>query len=133
MLSRSHKGLFSLYILRRGIALFFILFTFGELIIPDICTEELGGLPVRASHPATADARPADDWGISIHNTESKQEEESKPSQSGEDCFCCCSHILPSFCLSFPAIAVKTPVEEIREGTLPTPPIHTLYHPPRFA
>lgn len=133
MLSRSYKDLFSLYTLRRGIALFFILFTFGELILPDICTEELGGLPVRASHATTADARPADDSGISIHNAESGQEKQSAPSPSGEDCFCCCSHILPSFSLSLPTIAVKTPVEEIREGTLPTPPVHTLYHPPRFA
>lgn len=71
--------------------------------------------------------------GISVDSSDSHQNESPAPIQGDEDCFCCCSHILPGLHFVVAGIVSETLEADPTISSLPTGPPHTLYHPPRLS
>ncbi len=122
----------------RGLAVFFLLFTGADLLLPQyFCGEgEIGGLPFEITASATRTPERAGDGQLMA----ASRPEDSRPDQQpdkaphDEDCFCCCAHILPGLCLTNPgASEMKSPSVSIVSDSLPSPPVKATYHPPRIA
>lgn len=79
------------------------------------------------------DNRRSDDAGVYACSGKPRNEESSKPEQSGDDCYCCCSHVLPSLFFSPALVVAKPPVTQAHVDCVPTPHLAKLYHPPRAA
>ena len=65
---------------------------------------------------------------------ESKDERRSDPQPGDEDCFCCCTHVMPSPLFVAPGDAEPGLLASRYQNTsIPAPPPNNPYHPPRFA
>lgn len=119
--------------LSRGIAIFFFLFTVVDLATPHLCAEEMGlpfspvGNSVRSAVDPTSTDTP------SITARDSHQEESPAPVPADEDCFCCCSHILPGLHFVVDGILFETINTDQIVSFLPTGPPGKPYHPPRLS
>lgn len=122
--------------LARAIALFFVVYTGADILMPQyFCAGEEGGnLSLQASvllpgvgagdEPVLAAfAAPGD----------SHRERQQDQEPHGEDCFCCCAHVLPgvSFGVADTAGLRSLPAPPALDF-IPTPPPHGTYRPPRF-
>lgn len=121
--------------LQHGFAIFFLLFTFAELTIIDLaspqrCKDELGTLATNGyARPATNET----DKPSSIAADHSRQESSPQPTSTEEDCFCCCSHIMPASLVTAPLLVAKSQITEAAIIHLPSSPPNSMFHPPRFS
>ena len=124
--------------LQCGIALFFVLFTLVDISSPRLCCEELGELLDSAARAATVNASAVDETTPSDEATLSTANDDSRPtlpptqSSNEDDCFCCCSHVLPGLSFSMAVTHFESPQADPQRDCLLAPPLRTLYHPPRF-
>jgi hypothetical protein len=122
--------------LRTGLAVFFLLFVGVDIICPPDCCERLDNLSASSSIPAqdkradsATNLRVA---GEDVHRSPSDQSPDKN--QCDDDCCFGCAHMLPT--ISFSSIAVidlKSPANILAGEHLPSPPLQSTYHPPRFA
>src|SRR5262249_48970003 len=118
----------------RVIAIFFLVFTAIDLTCPSFCREEG---PAGESQAVAQTADPeinSEDRLISSDETDgSCPKQPAHPSEIEEDCFCCCSHIIPG---CHPSIAVlnESPHVDIPSiSSLPSAPPRDTFHPPRLS
>jgi hypothetical protein len=115
----------------RGIAIFFFVFTVADLANPHLCAEEMGlsSLPVSAV--------PEKDNTVVISAaravSHSHHKESPAPEPADEDCFCCCSHILPSLHFVVESMLLEPVDTDAMISSLPTGPPHKPYRPPRLS
>lgn len=119
--------------LHRWFAVLLFIFAFADLsadmVSPQLCCEGIGNLVVSgvsSTQPAN-DAiafKAADDFG---------HEQSSDPLNIEEDCFCCCSHILPSVHFDVAVLDIKPPTSVLTNASLPTPPPQKTFRPPRLS
>jgi hypothetical protein len=129
--------------LRRGMAVLLLAIAFFDLAIidiisPQICYDEfstIAGAAPAQNVAETFDQDAAVEVAIGVRNSLPQQDShsESSPASTEEDCFCCCSHILP--CFSVDCITPNTTprVNIPLIASLPTPPPQDTFHPPRMA
>ena len=121
------------YYIFRGVAIFFLLFTLADLANPHFCSEEMEGLPL----PTKGEARmnTDSDRKVAPAATDDSQhrEESPEPGSDNEDCFCCCSHIIPAIHFTVSGADLKTPSTDLFNSSLPTSPPQSRYHPPRLS
>ena len=129
--------------LRRGMAILLLAFAFFDLavidiIAPQICNDEFSTIAVSAPAQNASgefDLNGTVEAAIGAQSSLPQQEShsESSPASTDEDCFCCCSHILPGF--SFDCITLNTMprVAIALIASLPSPPPQDTFHPPRQA
>ena len=114
--------------LARAIATFFLLFTAGDILLPQyFCPNEWRPLPIAAQQ-----ALPG--WPVNPDTLPDAPVPEDS-SRHEEDCFCCCAHVLPPALLSLAGRRYASlPSQEIIVPTtaLPFAPHQAIYHPPRF-
>jgi hypothetical protein len=115
------------------IAIFFILFTAVDLLNPHICSEELGGVSFGGALTANLSAGDTKATAIVTPSEDSHPEQPSRPGQTEEDCFCCCSHILPGSYFSPDAGLLKPDVGSPMNSNLPNSPPRDLFRPPRLS
>lgn len=116
----------------RGIALFFVLFTFADLGFPQVfCPEEFGALVSEASHPSSSSnvvavMRACDpSSGDMLPGNDTSHE---------EDCFCCCGHVLPTSFAFNNSLRVTISARTSDKHNPPTVASHSgIYRPPRIA
>ena len=127
-----------IYINRLAVVLLF-LFALADILAPELCSEDLGGLALAADRRSldadsvAPDDLRSDDRGIFAASGKSRNEESSKSGQFSDDCYCCCSHVLPSL-FFIPALVVSKPsVTQPHSDCVPTPHLAKPYHPPRAA
>ena len=103
--------------LSRFVALVLLLWTAVDLSIPSIC---------RAEDPASNLGQ-----GTSFVQRHDTQFSQTPSFQDDDDCFCCCSHIVPSshFTADAEAHAVSS-TAGVRESQIDQSP-RSLFHPPR--
>lgn len=125
-------------LLVRVIAIFFLFYTGADIASPQLCSEELLGL---SSEVQAAEFTPVNTGSVqsiatvTVSASEKSQKDRSsdQPSQD-EDCFCCCAHVLLGMMfVTISNIDLKSPAASIKHNSLPTPPLQSTYHPPRFA
>ncbi len=122
----------------RGVAIFLLLFTGADLTMQQyFCGgEEIGGLPLqRVTLASTASDRDGENNAAAVPTSnDSQPDQPSDKAPCDEDCFCCCAHVLPG--LGFASICnseLKSPQKPLEKDFLPSPPLQSTYHPPRFA
>ncbi len=121
------------------IAIFFVLFTFVDISSPRQCCEELVGFTGSAERAAATnsdvlnEAARSDEATPSIIGSDFQPTQPATPSSTEEeDCFCCCSHVLPGLSFSVAVLHFKSLEADSQQDCLLTPPLRALYHPPRF-
>ncbi len=115
----------------RVIAILFLVYTGADLTVPGFCAEEMG-MPKFAQTPSSTGV--FSDNAFVAGAGESRQDPPSEPRHSDEDCFCCCTHVLPG------DATAPVDVPELTSLFAPlgiidvaSPPLKGPYHPPRFA
>lgn len=127
---RSHIGRLVQQSLLRGIAVLFLFYTGVDIAFTDYHRDESLDLTTAVSF---ADSQ---DDGLAIIASSSAPADpfNGREVPRDEDCFCCCAHILPSPVFSDSSNAALAQLRGLpKRTTLPTAPIHSLYHPPRSA
>ncbi len=121
--------------LRRGIAIFLVAFAFFDLTVVDMISPELCGDEQESLFFAN-ESQPAEE---SVDEPGAISEQDSKPAQdthqspADEDCFCCCSHIIPGICVNV-AVLNNSPQPGVLEiASLPSSPPRDAFHPPRIS
>jgi hypothetical protein len=134
--------------LRRSIAIFLLAFVFFDMAVIDVFFPQLCGdgaaspsltTPVESTDKPTekvaadksmakgaAALAPARDHGP-------RPGQDSHQSLADEDCFCCCSHIIPSPHINVGALNYSPQLDDPAIFSLPLSPPHDAYHPPRFS
>lgn len=128
------KGLLERQYLRRGIVLAFFFMTMTDLASPQNCGEDVWGLLKAASSQVPIQV--STDFGsetsfISADIQKSSSDSDSAPAE--DDCFCCCSHILPGAIFHADEHSFAPRVSEPTLIALPTAPPQSAFHPPRLS
>ena len=120
---------------QRNISLLLLLLCFFDMVIADVF------------FPGSCEREGAMILGVSISTsalhqegfptiTDSKQEQHQSLPDSvpvEDDCFCCCTHIVPVGNYKFPPLLLQpTPIESY-PGNIPATPFAELFRPPRLA
>jgi len=128
-------GKFSQGRLVRAIALLFLFHSGADLVFPQLCSEEPFGISMNQTFIATDEAN---DYYQSIAaslpaSNESDQKPRREDRSRDEDCFCCCTHVMPGPLFVEPRVADAhlgksfQPDVSITSAQLKPPD-----HPPRF-
>lgn len=126
-LNRFFSGRFA-----RFIVILFLAYAGVDIANPQLCNDEFA--PASVAQALAADTRAEESsTQISISNPkENRQREQPSAPHSDEDCFCCCTHVLPGL-TTHPNGASDV----VSQGLILTPQSVTsahlmaLYHPPR--
>ena len=116
----------------RFIVILFLAYAGVDIANPQLCNDEF--VPPSVLLASNAELRAEEpSAGVSIGNSEkSEQREQPSAPHSEDDCFCCCTHVLPGV-TTHPNGAS----DAISQGLTLTPQsvtsahLHALYHPPR--
>ena len=129
--------------LRRGMAVLLLAIAFFDLAVIDIIAPQICNdwFPtIAGAAPTQNDAEKFDqdapvEMAIGVRNSLPQQDShsESSPASTDEDCFCCCSHILPCFSVDYVTPNMTPRVNIALIASLPTPPPQDTFHPPRVA
>jgi hypothetical protein len=125
-------------LLQRGVVLFLLIFALRDITSANPCGDELGLLPrqmidtCKAANDFTLLAN-ANLPATVIGPTESQHEHSQNSEADCEDCFCCCSHILPSANFSPQPLELYFQVRDLNKLVLPAAPPRDTYRPPRRA
>jgi len=115
--------------LHSAAAILLIVLAMADICFPQVCCDEVVGIP--ASKSSAVDFVARAEATVLITSDGLHQEQAPLNEADCDDCFCCCSHILPGTSLAVSAIDLRLPVTDIREAWLPSPPASETYHPPR--
>lgn len=117
----------------QAIVMLFLAYTGVDIAIPQYHRDESIRLDIsRTLSPGTHETETAIFAAASESFPDNRQEDSE--SHKDEDCFCCCSHVVPSPVFAGPANAeVMSQTSLLPEISIPTAPLHHPYHPPRFA
>jgi hypothetical protein len=121
-------------LVHRGIAIFFLAFTFVDLTLidlaaPELCNEGLGALGACIANEVVCENN---DQAPGMGAEETRPGETSRPEDvTDEDCFCCCAHIVPALRITAPRLNIKAPVSEALTPAISSVPLNSPYHPPR--
>ena len=115
----------------RAIAILFLLHTGADLTIPGFCAEEMG-FPKFSQTASSTGLLPNNAFAVTP--SESRQDPPPDRPHPDEDCFCCCTHVLPGHFTAPVEVAEFTSlVAVLRLIDVASPPLKGPYHPPRFA
>ena len=129
-------GKFSKGRLVRAVALLFLLHTGADLVFPQFCSEEPAGIAMNQSFVATNEAKSNyQSFAIGLPSSnESGENPRREDPPRDEDCFCCCTHVMPSPLFVDPSIADANLGTSIQPNVSIAPaPLNTPDHPPRSA
>jgi hypothetical protein len=123
-------------VLQRGVVLFLLIFALTDITSANPCGDELDQLPL----PVIDDCKSAKALSIPLQQSfadtafepmEAQHEHSQHSETACEDCFCCCSHILPSANFSPQPITLYSPISDLNKLVLPAAPPRDTFRPPR--
>jgi hypothetical protein len=136
-------NLMKLGYLRRGMVILLLAFAFFDLAVidiisPQICNDEFstiaGAAPAQNAFEEFDQNAPVEAaLGAQSSLPQQESHSDSSPASTEEDCFCCCSHILPGFSFEYVTLNTMPRVDIALIASLPTPPPQDTFHPPRLA
>jgi hypothetical protein len=134
MLLKSFQSLMRLGRLRRGIAIFLLAMAFFDMAIVDLFFPQLCGddqLSILAPGPAESSEKIADEFAAT-RNQDPQPAQDSHQSGTDEDCFCCCSHIIPSPHVNVATLNCQPRPDDPEIIPFPSSSPHGVFHPPRL-
>lgn len=81
----------------------------------------------------TSSAQVANGEAAFLATDDSQPKPPSNPSSNEEECFCCCSHILPTVQFDLAILNAEPTVFVLTDTVLPVPPSQSQFHPPRLS
>jgi hypothetical protein len=121
----------------RAIAILFLIYTGFDLASPELCKgDALGdssGKPVMVT--TRRDANEIIEVSNSIEQS-TRQDQNQFPEQpaNDEDCFCCCTHVIPgTITVSLESADAAAPSRILDHLSILSPTLPSEFHPPRFA
>lgn len=121
----------------RAITLLFLIYTGVDLASPELCKGDAlgdsGGKPVIVTTRRDANEI------IEVSNTieqSTSQHQNQIPEQpaNDEDCFCCCTHVIPgTITVSLESSDATAPSSILEQLSILSPTLPSEFHPPRFA
>jgi hypothetical protein len=125
-------------ILQRGIVLFLLIFALSDITSANPCGDELGTLPLEKIDTCKTALLFANNSSQSfteaVFEAPQTQHEHSQNNEADcEDCFCCCSHILPSSYFSPSPLEIQLQITDLNKLFLPAAPPGDTFRPPRLA
>jgi hypothetical protein len=106
----------------------------ADLIAPQSCCEWLTEIACALEVSPNADPNDqALDGSVTLMSEKGSDNQHDDSSKTQEDCFCCCSHFLPSHHFHPPTLDPRPPDRLFTDARLPSPPPQTPFHPPRFS
>lgn len=135
MQSKLLQSLMRLDRLRRGVAIFLLAFAFFDLAVVDMFSPQLCG-DEQVSHSLTGPVDSTEEvageaGAIKTHDSQPGQDSHQSPID--EDCFCCCSHIIPGVCISVAVLNGSPQPGASAISSLPLSPPRDAFHPPRLS
>jgi hypothetical protein len=116
---------------RKGLTAFFLLWTLADLSVPGLCrTDNDRSQDLQAPLSTTSNTLASHRQSTVTRASVPTPGQQSSPS-SDEDCFCCCSHIVPAPHFQIPAISESVPTLAVYHFNSVTASALPLYHPPR--
>lgn len=125
--------------LRRGIAIFLVAFAFFDMGVVDVFFPQLCGdeqtpqsinSPVESTDRSTGTAA---DNSMAVSNHDSQPTQDSHQSPADEDCFCCCSHIIPTTHVNVATLNFPPRPDDPVITTLPSSSPRGVFRPPRHS
>lgn len=109
-----------------------------DLIAPQLCND---GFAMKADAAPAQNAVEGFDGNAAVEVAISDQgslpqqdsHSDSSPASTDEDCFCCCSHILPGCPVNHVTLNTMPRIDIPLIESLPSPPPQDTFHPPRLA
>lgn len=146
MMSRPSQSLMRLDRLRRGVAIFLLAFAFIDVVIVDVFLPQLcrdgqasTSSPAKSTNKATDKATTDKSIGkiaaelAPIRDHGSLPGQNSHESSADEDCFCCCSHIVPSPHVNVATLNCPPQLDDPAIFSLPLAHPYDAFHPPRLS
>ena len=117
----------------QGVAILFLLYTGVDITIPQYHLDESIGIGVSQVLKYRAQASETETVALASESIPNAPRDDREGPRD-EDCFCCCSHVMPSPVFVDPGttIVISPRIPEPQVST-PAAPIHRPYHPPRNA
>ncbi len=118
----------------RVVAILFLVYTGLDIAVPQLCCEEFSYPGITQLTAVSDISAPAKTFSA-IDAAKNSSRDPAPPEHSrDEDCFCCCTHVLPGHVTAPIAIAELSPdVAALTKIDVNSPLIQGPYHPPRFA
>lgn len=124
-------------LLVRGVAVFFVLFAFADIVFPEYCREAVARTPIESRASVIVSSSEEDGTQpitVTFFSSESRQDQPTESAPHEGDCLGCCAHVLPVTIFTKVSIPeLKSPSIQIETSSLPTSPLRSPYHPPRLA
>jgi len=112
------------------LAFAFIDLTFIDLAFPQFCGDDRVALVASSENE---DSRQNDGACAAADVRDSQRNRDSQPVSADEDCFCCCSHIMPGRRIAVAPPEMTPRLNILSTELLPSPPPRDTFHPPRLA
>jgi hypothetical protein len=119
-------------LLQRTVVVIFVVLAIADIASPQPCGEDLQKLfcPI-ANNQNQVNRAGVESGELPVLSVSLPYDRHSMPQQTDDDCFCCCAHVLPAVMFRSALSVPKTTVTCLHVESAPTPPLPTLYHPPR--
>jgi len=119
--------------LYKALAIFFILFTFLDILLFGYCGEELPFPNTCLSEIVEVNVTNSDDKIVLSTTIEQEHKKHTQaPCSTDEDCcFCCCAHWVLTGKIFINKTEITLPLEQPYTISLPESPSSKTYHPPR--
>ena len=113
----------------KGLAAFLLLWALADLSVPGLCKSDNDRSP--DAQPIVASVKASQAGSQDVVRKAVPGSGQQGTSTFDEDCFCCCSHIVPSAHFQLPAITASVPGLTVYHFEQVTASAPALYHPPR--
>ncbi|HLE63258.1 MAG TPA: hypothetical protein VI750_08970 [Pyrinomonadaceae bacterium] len=120
--------------LLRGLALFFLLFTFANVSFPPPCSEINEGLSATQQLSIQGTSADVADYSEAVSTNSFPSDQSPEKGCCDEDCCFACAHVLSAIAVTEVAVFdMKSLFLMTSDRFMPEPPLRSTYHPPRFA
>lgn len=129
------KNLLKENVLYKALALFFVMFTFLDIVLFGYCCEELPFTDNCISEVTESFSieisQPIENKIVILTDLEQKHTEDKQSSTDKDCCFCCCAHWVLTNKLYLDKTETVLPLQAPNKIYLPESPPRKTYHPPR--
>ena len=120
----------------RGVALLILSHAAMDLAFPDLCRGETLENDCQGLIAAATRERSRVASSSVAHLEASDKPRTNDPSEQpsgGDECFCCCSHVLPGTVIAAISVTdLRSPVTRLEYLSAASPPLARAFRPPRF-
>ena len=137
--TRFHPVRFSSGSAHKWVVGILLLFACADILSPQLCDEDIGAPAelarssfvrvVRRDFPSLPSITTANPLG----GSHKQPYQSTEPAPADDDCFCCCTHVLPGHFFEVTSLLVTPARADLNQTALPSAPSQAPFHPPRSA